>query len=138
MFILKNAVNPGSFVLRPSWSTRRYEFDHQYPAFSSSSVTVVVYGQLGTPEFSQFHTVCSEAASLGKIHYVMRHYVPVRKCFITFTFCLSPCLFFVCPSALSVCFFHFIIPLIIWPVSIQYHYIVESIKHQNTSVWLWC
>ncbi|XP_062521392.1 UDP-glucose:glycoprotein glucosyltransferase 1-like [Corticium candelabrum] len=58
-------------------SVKNYEFDHHYPAVSTSGITVVVYGQLGTPEFSQFHTLCCEAAKIGKIQYVMRHHVPV-------------------------------------------------------------
>ena len=69
----------GSCIGSADESVKNYEFDHHYPAVSTSGITVVVYGQLGTPEFSQFHTLCCEAAKIGKIQYVMRHHVPVRQ-----------------------------------------------------------
>ncbi|CAH1183606.1 unnamed protein product [Phaedon cochleariae] len=52
-----------------------YKVDTHYPASENRSLTVVLYGLLGTKTFSQFHMVLKEAAVAGRIDYVVRHYV---------------------------------------------------------------
>ncbi|KAG5893498.1 hypothetical protein JTB14_010548 [Gonioctena quinquepunctata] len=52
-----------------------YKVDTHYPGSANRSLAVVLYGQLGTNTFSQFHQVLKEAALEGKIDYVVRHYV---------------------------------------------------------------
>ena len=56
-----------------------YTFDHVYPSSHNNPVTAVLYGQLGTESFQEFHEKLQELASLGKIRYVLRHYVSVGR-----------------------------------------------------------
>ncbi|XP_069829133.1 UDP-glucose:glycoprotein glucosyltransferase 1 isoform X2 [Dendropsophus ebraccatus] len=52
-----------------------FKGDHQYPGSSPDSPVVILYGEIGTREFSPFHQHLSEQARAGKILYVLRHYV---------------------------------------------------------------
>lgn len=54
-----------------------FRVDHLYPGSENRSVVVILYGEIGTPEFSQFHKVLKNQAVEGKIGYVLRHYVKV-------------------------------------------------------------
>lgn len=51
--------------------------DHHYPGSQNNSLTVVLYGELGTREFAEFHQVLKTYAVKGAIDYVLRHYVKV-------------------------------------------------------------
>ena len=55
-----------------------YKSDHIYPGPEGSKVTVILYAQLGTKEFAEFHRTLKELALSGEIKYVFRHYVKVR------------------------------------------------------------
>ncbi|XP_044147949.1 LOW QUALITY PROTEIN: UDP-glucose:glycoprotein glucosyltransferase 1-like [Bufo gargarizans] len=52
-----------------------FKGDHQYPGTSPDSPVVILYGEIGTKEFSRFHQHLSEKARAGAIVYVLRHYV---------------------------------------------------------------
>ncbi|KAL3846980.1 hypothetical protein ACJMK2_017920, partial [Sinanodonta woodiana] len=52
-----------------------YDFDHIYPGDKSAPVTVILYGQLGTSGFLNFHTVLRDLSSKKEIVYILRHYV---------------------------------------------------------------
>lgn len=54
-----------------------FRVDHHYPGSENRSLTVVLYGEIGTPEFAHFHTILKDQALEGKIDYVVRHYVRV-------------------------------------------------------------
>ncbi|KAK7477135.1 hypothetical protein BaRGS_00031621 [Batillaria attramentaria] len=51
------------------------KFDHVYPGAVSSSPVVILYGQLGTPEFLAFHQILAEKAAQREIQYVLRHFI---------------------------------------------------------------
>lgn len=55
-----------------------YRVDHHYPGSENRSLAVVLYGELGSPEFAQFHTVLKQHAVDGRIDYIVRHYVKVK------------------------------------------------------------
>ncbi len=52
--------------------------DHHYPGSKEYPVKVVLYGQLGTQSFNQFHKILREKAEKGEINYILRHYIKVR------------------------------------------------------------
>lgn len=58
--------------------TETFRVDHFYPGSENRSVTVILYGELGTNEFSKFHKALKIAATEGKIGYVLRHFVKER------------------------------------------------------------
>lgn len=55
-----------------------FGLDHHYPESENNSVTVVLYGELGTQEFAEFHQVLKYYAVNGDIDYVLRHYIKER------------------------------------------------------------
>jgi hypothetical protein len=60
-----------------------YEFDHQYPGLDSAVglPLVVLYGELGTPEFAKLHSTLSGMAANRSIRYTVRHYYKVMVTF---------------------------------------------------------
>jgi UDP-glucose:glycoprotein glucosyltransferase len=56
-----------------------FGLDHHYPESENNSVTVVLYGELGTQEFAEFHQVLKYSAVKGDIDYVLRHYIKVSN-----------------------------------------------------------
>ncbi|XP_076033465.1 UDP-glucose-glycoprotein glucosyltransferase isoform X2 [Oratosquilla oratoria] len=52
-----------------------YHLDHHYPGSEKGQIGVVLYGELGTAAFRDFHEALKPYASSGKIDYVLRHYV---------------------------------------------------------------
>ena len=56
-----------------------FEFDHIHsPSLLGSRPLAVLYAQLGTPEFEQFHDLLVSLSTSGQLVYVFRHYVKVR------------------------------------------------------------
>ncbi|KAJ4438070.1 hypothetical protein ANN_14009 [Periplaneta americana] len=55
-----------------------FGLDHHYPGSQNNSITVVLYGELGTPEFAEFHYILKTYAVKGDIDYVLRHYIKER------------------------------------------------------------
>lgn len=56
-----------------------FGLDHHFRESENNSVTVVLYGELGTQEFAEFHQVLKIYAVKGDIDYVLRHYVKVSN-----------------------------------------------------------
>ncbi|XP_052863855.1 UDP-glucose:glycoprotein glucosyltransferase [Anopheles cruzii] len=52
-----------------------FAIDHIYPGSENNSLTVVLYGELGTQEFKRFHDVIRPETDRGAVRYVLRHYV---------------------------------------------------------------
>lgn len=52
-----------------------FKFDHVYPSGKDSTVTVILYAQLGTAGFKKFHGRLVDMSNSGKISYVYRHYI---------------------------------------------------------------
>lgn len=52
-----------------------FEFDHIYPGSHNNSINVILYGQMGTPLFNQYHAKLKDQAEKGVIRYVIRNYV---------------------------------------------------------------
>lgn len=63
--------NPGKIDL--------YRVDTHYPDSANRSLAVVLYGELGTKSFAQFHKQLKQYAEDGMIDYVIRHYVRVSS-----------------------------------------------------------
>lgn len=66
-----------------------FRLDHHYPGSENRSIVAVLYGELGTKEFSQFHIKLKSLANEGKIDYVVRHYVEVSTVDYWFALFLS-------------------------------------------------
>lgn len=56
-----------------------YSFDHIYPGSENNTVTAILYGEIGSKAFKQFHEYLSEQAESGLVKYVSRHFVRVSK-----------------------------------------------------------
>lgn len=54
-----------------------YSFDHVYPGTENNTVTAVLYSEIGSTEFKEFHEFMktSVASNAGKIKYVARHFI---------------------------------------------------------------
>ncbi|XP_058056103.1 UDP-glucose:glycoprotein glucosyltransferase [Anopheles bellator] len=52
-----------------------FAIDHIYPGSENHSLTVVLYGELGTQEFKRFHDIIRPETDRGTVRYVLRHYV---------------------------------------------------------------
>lgn len=55
-----------------------FKFDHVFPAGKDAPVTVILYAQLGTEGFKEFHDKLVELAVKGEVVYVYRHYMQVN------------------------------------------------------------
>lgn len=54
-----------------------YSFDHIYPGSENNTITVILYGEIGSKDFKQLHEYLSNEADTGFVKYVSRHYVRV-------------------------------------------------------------
>ncbi|KAL8598827.1 hypothetical protein ACOMHN_015406 [Nucella lapillus] len=52
-----------------------YQFDHVYPGATGDKPVVILYAELGTPQFVDFHGVLKEKAAKKEIQYVLRHFI---------------------------------------------------------------
>uniref|UniRef100_A0A8C0J456 UDP-glucose ceramide glucosyltransferase-like 1 n=1 Tax=Chelonoidis abingdonii TaxID=106734 RepID=A0A8C0J456_CHEAB len=52
-----------------------FKGDHRFPLSNPDSPVVILYAEIGTEEFSRFHSLLVLKASAGEITYVLRHYV---------------------------------------------------------------
>lgn len=55
-----------------------YKFDHQFSSVGNDAPLVILYGELGTPEFSSFHSALLEMTTENQVQYVFRHYYKVE------------------------------------------------------------
>lgn len=62
-----------------------FERDHKFPTSSDNLPVIVLYAEIGTRAFAEFHRVLSKKSKNGKILYVLRHYIQVHVCIV---FCL--------------------------------------------------
>jgi UDP-glucose:glycoprotein glucosyltransferase len=56
-----------------------YSFDHIYPGTENNAVVNVLYGEIGSKEFNEFHKVLKTEVQKGLIKYVTRHYIKERS-----------------------------------------------------------
>lgn len=54
-----------------------FNVDTHYPGSENRSKVAVLYAELGTKDFADFHNVLKQEAEEGNIDYVLRHYVQV-------------------------------------------------------------
>ncbi|XP_039203086.1 UDP-glucose:glycoprotein glucosyltransferase 1 isoform X1 [Crotalus tigris] len=52
-----------------------FKGDHKYPGINSESPIVVMYAEIGSKQFSEFHRLLVSKAIAGEINYILRHYV---------------------------------------------------------------
>nr|XP_022912908.1 UDP-glucose:glycoprotein glucosyltransferase [Onthophagus taurus] len=55
-----------------------FNVDTHFPGSQNRSLTVILYGELGTVDFCKFHNLLKNEAQLGKIDYIIRHFVKER------------------------------------------------------------
>lgn len=64
--------------LQDTWETiDTYDVDHQYLNIAESNKVMILYGQIGTPTFFDFHEKLKNIAETKGINYILRHYVKV-------------------------------------------------------------
>ncbi|XP_029471306.1 UDP-glucose:glycoprotein glucosyltransferase 1 isoform X2 [Rhinatrema bivittatum] len=49
--------------------------DHRYLVWTSSSPVVILYAEIGSKEFDDFHQLLASKAQNGEVNYILRHYV---------------------------------------------------------------
>jgi len=49
--------------------------DHCYPSTRGRNVVVVLYAQIGTRQFNDWHSLLVKQADIGRVTYILRHYV---------------------------------------------------------------
>ncbi|GAB1299182.1 UDP-glucose glycoprotein glucosyltransferase 2 [Apodemus speciosus] len=52
-----------------------FERDHKFPTSSENLPVIILYAEIGTRAFAEFHRVLSKKSKNGKILYVLRHYI---------------------------------------------------------------
>lgn len=55
-----------------------YAFDHIYPGSENNTRTVVLYGDIGSKAFAQYHFMLVERALSNQVRYITRHYLPLK------------------------------------------------------------
>ncbi|XP_048265271.1 UDP-glucose:glycoprotein glucosyltransferase isoform X3 [Bombus terrestris] len=55
-----------------------YSVDHRYYTSQQSEKIIILYGQIGTPKFSDFHNKLKSLAENRGINYILRHYLKDR------------------------------------------------------------
>ena len=63
-----------------------YNVDTHYPGSENRTKVAILYAELGTKEFSQFHSVLKQEAEEGKIDYIVRHYIQVVSSTLSHSF----------------------------------------------------
>lgn len=54
-----------------------FSFDHIYPGSENNSLTVILYGQIGTRTLNNYHTKLKDLADKKAVKYVIRNYVKI-------------------------------------------------------------
>lgn len=68
------------FIFQDTWEAiDTYDVDHRYLSTSESNKVMILYGQVGTPTFYDFHEKLKSIAETKGINYILRHYVKVTK-----------------------------------------------------------
>ncbi|KAG7199513.1 hypothetical protein KM043_014130 [Ampulex compressa] len=66
-------------IKQKSWTNPDiYSVDHRYRSSKQSDKIVILYGQLGTPNFLDFHEKLKSLAENNGITYILRHYMKNR------------------------------------------------------------
>jgi UDP-glucose:glycoprotein glucosyltransferase len=63
----------------PSTSVELFAFDHIYPGASTRAPVAVLYADVGDELTAQLHASLKQAAALGQVRYVFRHYYTNRS-----------------------------------------------------------
>ncbi|XP_055376689.1 UDP-glucose:glycoprotein glucosyltransferase [Condylostylus longicornis] len=56
-----------------------YSFDHIYSGSDKNALSVVLYGDIGSDEFHEYHKFLKQKAIEGQIKYISRHYVKINN-----------------------------------------------------------
>lgn len=66
------------FIFQDTWETTdTYDIDHCYLSTPETDKFIILYGQIGTPAFIDFHEKLKNIADTKGINYILRHYVKV-------------------------------------------------------------
>lgn len=63
--------------------------DHQYPSSRGRDVVVILYAQLGRRLFNDWHSLLVQQAEMGRITYILRHYITAVINLASVTFSLT-------------------------------------------------
>ncbi|XP_060516530.1 UDP-glucose:glycoprotein glucosyltransferase isoform X2 [Cylas formicarius] len=56
-----------------------FRIDNHYPGSANHSLVAILYGELGTKCFSNFHAVLKQNAVIGNVDYVIRYYIKEKS-----------------------------------------------------------
>ncbi|XP_011150844.1 UDP-glucose:glycoprotein glucosyltransferase isoform X1 [Harpegnathos saltator] len=72
-------LDSSQFTEQDIWETTdTYDVDHRYLNTLETNKTIILYGQIGTPTFIDFHEKLKNIAETKGINYILRHYVKER------------------------------------------------------------
>uniref|UniRef100_A0A1B6BXN7 UDP-glucose:glycoprotein glucosyltransferase n=1 Tax=Clastoptera arizonana TaxID=38151 RepID=A0A1B6BXN7_9HEMI len=74
---IEDAINKASEIVN-STRLETFRVDHHYLGSENRTLVAILYGELGTRSFSDFHEELKGFANKGKIDYVIRHYIKDR------------------------------------------------------------
>ena len=64
------------FIFQDTWETvDTYDVDHKYLSTPESNKIIILYGQVGTPMFIDFHEKLKNIAETKGINYILRHFI---------------------------------------------------------------
>jgi len=63
--------------------------DHHYPSSRGRDVVVILYAQLGRRLFNDWHSLLVQQAEMGRITYILRHYITAVINLASVTFSLT-------------------------------------------------
>ena len=73
-------VSIGHLALYSHRNPELYKVDHQFQGkMAKNKPVVILYGEIGSKRFKEFHIKLKSLAESGDIIYVVRHYIRERK-----------------------------------------------------------
>ncbi|CAH1780753.1 unnamed protein product [Owenia fusiformis] len=71
----KMAIKAIIGAAKDSTPAQTFQFDHTYPGMSKSNSTAILYAEIGTQSFKEWHGILKDLASKGELTYILRHFV---------------------------------------------------------------
>ncbi|GBP59650.1 UDP-glucose:glycoprotein glucosyltransferase [Eumeta japonica] len=70
--VLRDVLKSSTYYDPEEHKLETYRLDHYYPSSNNKSLTAILYGELGTTDFSTKHKILADYADRGIINYIVR------------------------------------------------------------------